>query len=113
MQYCNWGGSSAGIRAMLKNGDINRIGLSKPYIFMDILRRSGHPTLNFHYNNGKSQEVSVANMSAAEVEAKINEYSERSGAALFRFNHKVMSINDSVRGIWSPMQIPKSHRYKI
>lgn len=84
-----------------------------PYVYMDIRSESGHPLLKFHYNNGKSQLVSAANLTAKEIEAKINEYSERSGAALLRFNHKVMSINDSVRGIWSPMQIPKSHRYKI
>ncbi|KAK6455571.1 uncharacterized protein RJT20DRAFT_48242 [Scheffersomyces xylosifermentans] len=113
VQYCNWGGSSTGLRELLKNGQLDNIASKKKGIFFDIFKRTGHPKLTFHYNNDKAQEVEVANLNAKEIEQKIQEYSQRSGAPLFKHNHKVLSINDSIRGIWSPMHTPKSHRHQI
>lgn len=113
MRYCDWGGSSSGARDLLKTGKLNTIGQAMPFAMFEVVMKHGAPSLTFHYNSGKEQEICVANLDSKEIEKKITEYGQRSGADLFKFNHKVMSINDSVRGIWSPMQIPKSHRHKI
>ncbi|EAZ62859.1 predicted protein [Scheffersomyces stipitis CBS 6054] len=113
VQYCNWGGSSSGLRQLLKSGKMDSIASQKSGVVFDVVKRVGHPKLIFHYNNSQKQEVDIANLEASQIVEKLNEYSQRSGAPLFKFNHKVLSNNDSVRGIWSPMHAPKSHRHKI
>ena len=113
VQYCNWGGSSTGMRQLLKSGQMNSVAANKKSVFFEIEKQSGHPTLKFHYNNDVIKEVPVANLNAGEIVKKIQEYSQRSGAPLLKYNHKVLSINDSVRGVWSPLHTPKSHRHKI
>ncbi|KAI5954537.1 MRPL51 [Candida jiufengensis] len=113
LQYCNWGGSSQGLRQLLTNGQINKIAESIPQTTFEILKRQGHPKLIFHYNNSKAQEVDIKNLKTNDIVNKINEYIQRSGNDLFKCNHKVVSENDSVRGIWSPLHAPKGHRYNI
>ncbi|ODV77918.1 uncharacterized protein CANTADRAFT_96584 [Suhomyces tanzawaensis NRRL Y-17324] len=113
LQYCNWGGSSTGLRELLKTGRLDKLASEKKGIFFDINKKNGHPTASFHYNNDTIKTVEIANLKPSEILAKIDEHSQRSGNDLFKFNHKVLSINDSVRGIWSPLHTPKSHRHKI
>lgn len=113
VQYCNWGGSSSGLRTLLKSGQLNQLAKDKKSIFFEVVKKSGHPKVSFHYNNDVVTDVNIANMNSSQILNKIDEYSQRSGDKLIKFNHKVMSINDSVRGIWSPMHTPKDHRYKI
>ena len=113
LQYCNWGGSSLGMRQLLTNGQLNKIATQKPQVTFEILKRQGHPKLIFRYNDDKVTEVDVRNMQNHEIVEKINEYIQRSGNELFKCNHKVVSENDSVRGIWSPLHAPKGHRFNI
>ncbi|KAK6197576.1 uncharacterized protein RJT21DRAFT_123403 [Scheffersomyces amazonensis] len=113
IQYCNWGGSSTGLRQALKTGKIDKFAGETQYIFYEVTKKPGHPILKFHYSNDTVQEVSVANLKAEEILDKLDHYSQRSGNKLIKFNHKVMSVNDSVRGIWSPLHLPKTHRHKI
>lgn len=113
VQYCNWGGSSHGVRELLKSGTINDVASKKSNIYFDVCKRKGHPQLKFFYNNDKSKEIDIRNLEKSEIINKINEYSQNSGAPLFKYNHKVMSINESVRGIWSPMHLHKDNRHKI
>ncbi|KAI5958785.1 hypothetical protein KGF57_002219 [Candida theae] len=93
--------------------DSNVRALSKPQVTFEILERQGHPKLIFRYNDDKVTEVDVRNMKNHEIAEKINEYIQRSGNDLFKCNHKVVSDNDSVRGIWSPLHTPKGHRFRI
>lgn len=113
VQYCNWGGSSTHLRELLTNGGLNNYAKSKPDIFFEIKQLRGHPKLIFHYNNNVTKEVEIKNIIQNEIIKTLTEYSQRSGNELFKFNHKVKSINDSVRGIWSPLQVPKGYRHKI
>lgn len=113
INYCNWGGSSKGIRELLKAGEINQLGSTKKSIFFEILKRQGHPTIEFHYNNATIKDIAIKNLSRGDILKKIDEYSQSSGADLFKWNHKVLSTNESVRGIWSPMHVPKEFRHKI
>lgn len=113
VNYCNWGGSSKGIRELLQAGEINKLGASKKSIFFEIAKRSGHPSIEFHYNNDTVKDIPIKNLESSEVLKKINEYSQASGADLFKWNHKVLSNNESVRGIWSPLHLSKDNRHKI
>ncbi|EGW32421.1 uncharacterized protein SPAPADRAFT_61493 [Spathaspora passalidarum NRRL Y-27907] len=113
VQYCNWGGSSTGLRQVLSSGQLDHIARQKKYTFFEVVKKSGHPSLTFHYNNDTTQVVDIANLDSEKIVEKLEEYSQRSGNKLIKFNHKVMSNNDSVRGIWSPLHMPKGHRHKI
>lgn len=113
VQYCNWGGSSSGLRDLLASGKLNEVANKDKDIFWEVKKLAGHPKAVFHYNNDNTNEVSLANLKQLEILQKLSEYSQRSGADLFKYNHKVMSNNDSVRGIWSPMHEPKGHRHRI
>lgn len=113
LHYCNWGGSSSGIRSYIQSRHIENIAKDKSNIFFEVIKRVGHPSLKFHYNNDVVKEVNIANMDTEAIHKQIKEHSQSSGADLLKFNHKVMSVNDSIRGIWSPMHTPKSHRFRI
>ncbi|WLF79225.1 39S ribosomal protein L51, mitochondrial [Lodderomyces elongisporus] len=115
LQYCNWGGSSNGLRQLLTSGKLNHLAKEKPHTVFEIKRNPGHPKLVFHYNNAKQtvSEIEVKNLNEGQILNKISEYIQRSGNELFKNNHKVVSQNESVRGIWSPLHVPKDHRYKI
>lgn len=113
VQYCNHGGSSSGIRDLLASGNLNSVASAKSKIFFDITKQKGHPQLTFHYNNDESNKVNIGNLPANKIVEKINEYSQTSGNKLFKWNHKVLSINESVRGIWSPLHTAKENRHKI
>lgn len=115
VQYCNWGGSSQGVRDILTNGKLNSFAKENASIFIEIVKKSGHPKLIFNYSNSQlgTNEVDVKNLKFPEVLKKLNEYSQRSGNELFKYNHKVMSNNESVRGIWSPLHEKKGFRHRI
>lgn len=114
IQYCNWGGSSQGVRDLLTNGQLNNFASNNKNIFIEVIKKAGHPKATFHYSNkSKINEVDIKNLKFNEVLKKINEYSQRSGNELFKWNHKVLSINQSTRGIWSPLHEAKGDRYKI
>lgn len=113
VNYCNWGGSSNGLRTMLKSGELNSLATKNSAVYFDVVKRSGHPSFTFHYNNDVVKDISIANLSTKEIVEKFEEYSQRAGGELFKMNQKVVSINDSVRGIWSPLHTPKTHRHKI
>ncbi|ODV68866.1 hypothetical protein HYPBUDRAFT_147398 [Hyphopichia burtonii NRRL Y-1933] len=113
VQYCNWGGSSNGVRELLKSGKLNKVASTKPQIVFDIVKRSGHPQLKFHYNNDVVKDVDVRNLKDSEVLKKLHEHSQSSGNPLYKYNHKVKSVNESVRGIWSPLHVFKENRHKI
>lgn len=61
-----------------------------------------HPVIIGHYINGKTREVEVKNMTSEEVRAKATELRDTNGEPMKRVNKPVTSINESVRGIWSP-----------
>ncbi|KAL6451054.1 MRPL51 54S ribosomal protein L51 [Candida maltosa Xu316] len=113
IQYCNWGGSSTHLRQSLVDGSLNQYIKSKPNIFFEIKKVKGHPKLTFSYNNSTNQEVIIKNLEKGDIFKMLEEYSSRSGNKLFKFNHKVQSQNDSVRGIWSPLHAPKGYRHRI
>ncbi|EGV62003.1 39S ribosomal protein L51, mitochondrial [Yamadazyma tenuis] len=113
IQYCNWGGSSKSIRDLLSTGSINKFASENLNIFVEVVKKSGHPVLKFDYSHDKQDSVEVRNKTTTEVLKLLSDYSQRSGNELFKYNHKVLSNNESVRGVWSPMHEHKGHRFKI
>lgn len=115
LQYCNWGGSSQGVRDFLThpNNLVDKFAQSNKDIVFEIVTKKGHPSLNFYYSNGVQTAVDVKNMKVGEVARKLQEYIRRSGNEPFKYNHKVLSNNESVRGIWSPFHTAKEDRHRI
>ncbi|CCE83024.1 Piso0_002798 [Millerozyma farinosa CBS 7064] len=113
LQYCNWGGSSQGIRDLLKSGQLDTIARQRESVVFEIARRSGHPKLSFKFAHDKSKEVNIANLDKSEIVRKLQDNIQSSGSELFKWNHKVMSSNESVRGIWSPLHVSNENRFKI
>ncbi|KAF3989567.1 hypothetical protein FT663_02877 [Candidozyma haemuli var. vulneris] len=115
LQYCNWGGSSQGMRDFLTQEKTSLAKFASEFkdVFFEIKQQNGHPQLLLHFNNGKKQSVDVRNQSVSEISKKLWESVQQSGNDRFKFNQKVMSNNESVRGIWSPLHVAKENRHKI
>lgn len=115
LQYCNWGGSSQGVRDFLTHEGklLDKIAEKNSDVMFEVVTRKGHPTFTFYYNNGAQQAVDVRNKRLGDVISKLEEYISRSGNAPFKFNHKVLSQNESIRGIWSPFHQVKKDRHRI
>lgn len=115
IQFCNWGGSSQGVRDFLTQSKTNLSTFAQKNkdTMLEVTQKNGHPLLTFYYNNGVQSTVDVRNLSASELSKKLIEHSQKSGNSPFKFNHKVMSNNESVRGIWSPLHVAKENRHKI
>lgn len=65
-------------------------------------RPSKHPVIVGHYINGREKAVCVRNMEPYEILKKVELLRDASGEPLKRTTKPVSSINESVRGIWSP-----------
>ncbi|GAB1196827.1 hypothetical protein APSETT444_006105 [Aspergillus pseudonomiae] len=61
-----------------------------------------HPVIKGHYINGREKAVCVRNLEPEQIFQKANLLKEASGEKLKRTKKPVTSINESVRGIWSP-----------
>lgn len=113
IQYCNWGGSSQGVRDLLSKGALQNFASSHKDTVVEISRRQGHPKLTFQYNSGAVESVDARNLLTSEVLRRLDEYVQRSGNAKFKFNQKVMPLGESVRGVWSPFHEAKENRHRI
>ncbi|KAM9928254.1 hypothetical protein OXX80_010074 [Metschnikowia pulcherrima] len=115
VQFCNWGGSSQGVRDLLidQRQPFQKFTNSNKDTMFEIIKRNGHPLLTFHYSTGKNGVVDVRNLAPLDIIKKLDEHIKRGGNDLFKFNHKVKSENESVRGVWSPFHEAKKDRHRI
>lgn len=65
-------------------------------------RPNKHPVIKGTYINGREKAICVKNMRKEEVLEKAILLRDASGEKLKKVTKPVLSINDSVRGIWSP-----------
>ena len=61
-----------------------------------------HPVVKGTYINGREKAVCVRNMEKEQILQKAELLRDSDGAKLKRVNKPVASLNESVRGIWSP-----------
>ncbi|GAB1206430.1 thioredoxin-like protein [Aspergillus pseudonomiae] len=100
--YCDWAGSSRGMVAFLKN-TLPSFAKANPQIEIRVSPRPHkHPVIKGHYINGREKAVCVRNLEPEQIFQKANLLKEASGEKLKRTKKPVTSINESVRGIWSP-----------
>ncbi|KAI9043404.1 mitochondrial 54S ribosomal protein mL43 [Aspergillus affinis] len=100
--YCDWAGSSRGMVSFLKN-KLPAFAKAHPQIEIRVSPRPHkHPMVKGHYINGREKVVCLRNLEPEQIFNKTVALKEASGEKLKRTNKPVTSINDSVRGIWSP-----------
>ncbi|CAG98167.1 Mrpl51 [Kluyveromyces lactis] len=115
LQYCNWGGSSQGLRDFLTSNRMIQWAEKYPTIQFEIVRKSGHPVIKGDYVNGRNKAICVKNLNIDNVENKLKLIRDASGEQLRHRtkNDNVDTLNDSVRGIWSPLHLSPAIRHKV
>ncbi|RAO69671.1 uncharacterized protein BHQ10_005683 [Talaromyces amestolkiae] len=100
--YCDWAGSSKGMLAFLKE-ELPAFARANPQIEIRVFPRPAkHPFVRGHFINGNEKAISVRNFKPDEIMEKVNLLKQASGEKSKRQKKPVTSLNESVRGIWSP-----------
>ncbi|KAK0738345.1 thioredoxin-like protein [Schizothecium vesticola] len=100
--FCDWAGSSKGMNTFLKSF-LPAFAQAHPQIEMTVSPRPGkHPVIIGHYINGKQQSFCVKNIDPSQVLQKAKLLRDASGEKPKKYSKPVSSINESVRGVWSP-----------
>ncbi|MCJ1430280.1 39S ribosomal protein L51, mitochondrial [Sticta canariensis] len=103
--YCDWAGSSKGMNAFLKQL-LRPFAAQHPQIEIHVSPRpSRHPVIRGTYINGKEKAICVKNLEREQVLQKVELLRDASGEKVRRVKsgRVVTSVNESIRGIWSPM----------
>lgn len=83
--------------------DLPAFARANPQIEIRIFPRPAkHPLVRGHFINGNEKAISVRNFKPDEIMEKVNLLKQASGEKLKRQKKPVTSLNESVRGIWSP-----------
>jgi large subunit ribosomal protein L43 len=82
-----------------------------PSIEITVSPRPGrHPVVTGTYINGRQKPVCVRNMDPGEIMQKVLLLRNANGEKLKRVTKPVKSLNESVRGIWSPHHMAEPYR---
>lgn len=74
-----------------------------PQVEIRVAPRPGkHPVIKSYYINGREKSVCVRKLQPEEILKKAMMLKDASGEKLKRTKKPVTSLNESVRGIWSP-----------
>lgn len=103
--YCDWAGSSKGMNRFLQH-NLPAFARANPSIEIHVSPRPNtHPVIRAHYINNKNKAICVRNLEKEQILQKAVILRDGNGEK----NRKVTggrivkSLNESVRGIWSPM----------
>ncbi|OBT53980.1 hypothetical protein VE04_04815 [Pseudogymnoascus sp. 24MN13] len=100
--YCDWAGSSRGMNAFLRD-QLPAFAAANPSIEITVSPRpSKHPVIKGTFINGREKAICVRNLQPMSILQKAVLLRDASGEKLTTEARPVKSINDSVRGIWSP-----------
>ncbi|KAI0123889.1 thioredoxin-like protein [Xylariales sp. AK1849] len=102
IHYCDHSGSSRGMNAFIKT-HLQKFASSHPSVeFAVSPRPRKHPVMIGHYINGKQKSICVKNMEPSQILKKAELLRDASGDKVKKVNKPITSINESVRGVWSP-----------
>jgi large subunit ribosomal protein L43 len=88
--------------SFLKNS-LSKFAAANPQVEITVSPRPGkHPVIKGHYINGREKAICVRNLQKDQVLKKAELLRDASGEKLKKVTKPVRSINESVRGIWSP-----------
>jgi len=112
IQYDKNGGSSSGLREFLRTR-LDKYASKHPKIEFKLVEKAGHPVIKGEYINGREKPICIRNLNVDNVQNKMELLRESSGEQLRFTKSKVESLNESIRGIWSPLHVNKKLRHKI
>ncbi|EKG16861.1 hypothetical protein MPH_05842 [Macrophomina phaseolina MS6] len=109
--YCDWAGSSKGMKSFLEH-KLAAFAKANPSIEITVSPRPRkEPVIKGHYINGRTKAICVRNLEKEQILQKAQLLRDASGERNRRtINKPVKSLNESVRGIWSPFH---GARYQI
>ena len=104
LQFCDWGGSSTGVRDLLAKKDLDGFLEQNPSInFMALIRTGAHPCFHTEYINGWKCSIPLRNLTAEEILQMLlkarNQFGQK---AIPHSGNKVISANRSIQGTWKP-----------
>lgn len=112
LQFDKNGGSSKGLRDFLRKR-LDTYAAANPKIEFKVFEKAGHPVIKGEYINGREKAICIRNLNIDNVQNKMNLLRESSGEQLRSTKSKVESLNESIRGIWSPLHVDPKNRHKI
>lgn len=100
--YCDWAGSSKGMNSFITHS-LSKFARQNPEIEITVSPRPRcHPVIRGNYVNGGEKAICVRNLEPAQILKKAELLRDASGEKLKKVTKPVESINESIRGIWSP-----------
>ncbi|GMM32053.1 mitochondrial 54S ribosomal protein [Martiniozyma asiatica (nom. inval.)] len=114
LTYCNFGGSSAGMREFLRLR-LKGFAAQYPEVEFRVLEKTGkHPVLKGEYSREDlTKQICARKWNIDVIENKLKLILNSSGKNLSKVKNSVESNNESVRGVWSPFYVHPNHRFKI
>ncbi|KAI9051401.1 hypothetical protein LZ554_004448 [Drepanopeziza brunnea f. sp. 'monogermtubi'] len=103
--YCDYWGSSKGMNSFLRNS-LAKFAAANPSIEICVSPRPNkHPVIIAHYlgsNLNREKAICVRNLEKEQILKKAELLRDANGDKLKKIKKPVMSIKESVRGVWSP-----------
>ncbi|KAK4939191.1 39S ribosomal protein L51, mitochondrial [Elasticomyces elasticus] len=103
--YCDWAGSSRGMKSFLTSPLLASFTQRYPGTEFRISPRPNkHPIVKAYFINGREKAVCLRNLEKDQILKKVEFLVTNSGKKNELIRGKnVVSVNENVRGIWSPM----------
>jgi large subunit ribosomal protein L43 len=104
LQYCDWGGSSKGVRDLLTGRELDDFLEKNATIsFAAYVRTGSHPCFYTEYISGWSRTIPLANLTSQEIlEMLVRARGQFGHAAISQTGPKVITTNPSIQGKWKP-----------
>lgn len=104
LQYCDWGGSSRGIRDLFKTELVEEFLDKNPHlVFEAYMKRGPHPYVYTQYINGWNRTISLRNLKPEEILQILERVRSQTGHSAWKHaGEKVISTNKSIQGPWRP-----------
>ncbi|KAL3647332.1 hypothetical protein CASFOL_008300 [Castilleja foliolosa] len=101
VSFCNWGGSSRGIRAFMES-DLPAFIEKNPQLeVVTELNRGYHPLLKGFYKNKNERVVCVKNLTPEEVLNCANRLRNSQGRKVVKLKTRNVTKHPSVQGTWN------------
>jgi large subunit ribosomal protein L43 len=95
--------TNSAVRSVFIREKLSAFAAAHPQIEVTVSPRPGrHPVVRGTYINGREKAICVKNLEPDSVMKKVKLLRDASGEVLRKETKPVKSINESVRGVWSP-----------
>jgi large subunit ribosomal protein L43 len=93
----------ANIQSSFLRNSLQKFAVANPQIEIEVSPRPRrHPVIIGYYIGGRQKAICVRNLQKEQIMQKAELLRDASGEKLKRVTKPVKSIQDSVRGVWSP-----------